>query len=248
MIIRLVSNCLYRVCELSYCKKMTRKNVNQMSRLKSRLCFVLAIAASANGMAGELQINVNTKNGKPLENVVVTLERVGGMRDATSTLDSSEPLEFSIKQIDQEFVPAVTVMPVGSSVSFPNQDDILHHVYSFSKAKTFDLPLYKGIPNEPIKFDVAGVATLGCNIHDWMSAHVVIVDTPYYQQTNTQGQAQLIDVVAGEYELVLWHPRQKKSYKESIVVDDQLLEREIELRLKPSFRSKRQNSNSNTRY
>ena len=227
-------------------------NSNCITRIASQLSFLLAISASTNCLAGELKISVMTKNSQPLESVVVTLERVGDSQGSTSapatTTNSIKPLTVSIKQIDQEFVPAVTVMPVGSLISFPNQDDILHHVYSFSKAKTFDLPLYKGIPNEPIKFDNVGVATLGCNIHDWMSAYVVIVDTPYYQQTNTLGEAQLSNIAAGQYELVLWHPRQKKSYKETITIDDQLLAKNIELRLKPSFRSKRQNSNSNRRY
>jgi plastocyanin len=222
--------------------------LNQIMRIKALLCSLPAILVSTNIMAGELKISVTSKNNKPLENVVVTLERAGGVQGAASTLSPNKPLSISIMQIDQEFVPAVTVIPVGSLVSFPNQDDILHHVYSFSKAKTFDLPLYKGIPNEPIKFDTAGVASLGCNIHDWMSAHVVIVDTPYYQQTNKLGEVELSNVSAGEYELVLWHPRQKKTYKESITIDDQLLEKSVEIRLKPSFRSKRQDSSSKRNY
>lgn len=224
--------------------KMTENNSNQFIRLKSQLCFLVAILVSANSIAGDLKISINTQKNQPIESVVVALEPLDGIQQSPSPA----PLNIEIKQIDREFVPAVTVIPVGSLVSFPNQDDILHHVYSFSKAKTFDLPLYKGIPNEPIEFDIAGVATLGCNIHDWMSAYVVIVDTPYYQKTNQLGEAQLTNVSAGEYELVLWHPRQKKSYRETITIGDQSTTKKIELRLKPSFRSKRQNSNSNRRY
>lgn len=207
------------------------------------MCFT--ILASTNSVAGELKVGVNTKGDKPLSGVVMTLQPLGG-----ASGESAKPkmLSVSIKQIDKEFVPAVTVVPVGSSVSFPNQDDIMHHVYSFSKAKTFDLPLYKGIPSEPVTFDTAGVATLGCNIHDWMSAHVLVVDTPYYEQTNELGEAQLADIAAGDYELVLWHPRQRKSYKEVITIGDQLIEKTVEVRLKPSFRSKRQNSKSNRNY
>jgi plastocyanin len=223
---------------------MTEQNSSQSMRLKSLLCFLVAILISTNSVAGDLKISVITKKNQPLESVVVTLERLGDLQQSTLP----KPLNIKIEQIDREFVPAVTVIPIGSLVSFPNQDDILHHVYSFSKAKTFDLPLYKGIPNEPITFDIAGVATLGCNIHDWMSAYVVIVDTPYYKKTNELGEAQLKNISAGEYELVLWHPRQKKSYRETITIDDQLATKKIELRLKPSFRSKRQNSNSNRRY
>lgn len=207
--------------------------------------MLAVVFISSSSLAAELRINVVSKGDRPIENVVVTLQHLG-------TTDSGRPqltpLEVSIKQIDREFVPAVTIVPVGSAVLFPNQDDILHHVYSFSKAKTFDLPLYKGVPSEPVVFDMPGVAALGCNIHDWMSAHVVIVETPYYQQTDTQGMALLSGLPQGEYELVLWHPRQRKSFSETISVQSELVEKKVLLRLKPSFRSTRKGRKSANDY
>lgn len=217
----------------------------QFTPLVLWLSFCASLLFSVESWSGELKVKVSDKKNRPLEGVVITLEQKGHGQGAAS---SPRPLAVSIEQINREFVPAVTVIPVGSSVLFPNQDDILHHVYSFSKAKTFDLPLYKGIPNEPVVFDAPGVAALGCNIHDWMSAHVVIVDTPYYQLSDTQGSAHLIDIAAGDYELRVWHPRQKKAYSENITVAEQTLERSIVMRLKPTFRSRRQNSNSGRDY
>src|SRR5689334_3709549 len=76
-----------------------------------------------------------------------------------------------IDQKNKTFVPHVLPVQAGTAVKFPNSDDIQHQVYSFSPAKTFNLPLYKGTPANPIVFDTPGVVTLGCNIHDTMSAY-----------------------------------------------------------------------------
>jgi hypothetical protein len=108
-------------------------------------------------------------------------------------------------QRGRQFVPQVLVVQVGTSVSFPNQDTVRHHVYSFSPVKPFELKLYAGTPSEPIVFDKVGTAVLGCNIHDQMSGWVVVVDTPYFGKTDTAGQVQL-DVPEGEHLLRAWHP------------------------------------------
>ena len=85
-------------------------------------------------------------------------------------------------QQGKQFLPDVLVVPVGTSVHFPNRDSVRHHVYSFSPAKKFELKLYTGTPANPVVFDRAGVVTLGCNIHDRMVGWIVVVDTPYYAQ------------------------------------------------------------------
>ena len=63
---------------------------------------------------------------------------------------------------------------------FPNSDNVRHQVYSFSPAKRFQLPLYAGTPAAPVVFDRPGVVAIGCNIHDQMSAYLVVVDMPYF--------------------------------------------------------------------
>src|SRR5256885_12704347 len=73
-----------------------------------------------------------------------------------------------VDQRDKQFVPYVTAVQVGTAVIFPNSDNIRHHVYSFSPAKKFELPLYSGVPAGPVGFDKVGVMPLGCNIHHWM--------------------------------------------------------------------------------
>lgn len=93
-------------------------------------------------------------------------------------------------QQGKQFLPGVLVVPVGTSVHFPNRDSVRHHVYSFSPAKKFELKLYTGTPANPVVFERAGVVTLGCNIHDRMVGWIVVVDTPYYAQA-AEGAAQV---------------------------------------------------------
>jgi plastocyanin len=154
----------------------------------------VGLSASAAG----LQVQVQDKNGKPLPNAVVFLESA----DAKS---ASKPLKgVEVVQAAKQFSPAVTVVTTGTSILFPNNDTVRHHVYSFSPAKTFDLKLYAGVPANPVVFDKSGIAVLGCNIHDNMVAWVVVVDTPYFGKTDAQGHL-TIEAPAGSYKLRTWH-------------------------------------------
>ena len=74
----------------------------------------------------------------------------------------------AMDQVHKQFVPHVLPVVVGTAVTFPNHDQIHHHVYSFSRAKTFEMPLYKGENAPPVAFDQPGAVKIGCNIHDWM--------------------------------------------------------------------------------
>jgi plastocyanin len=157
----------------------------------------LFLAGQAASSAG-LQLQVQDKNGKPLPNAVVFLE-------SAEAKSAARPLKgVEVAQAAKQFSPAVTVVTSGTSVLFPNNDTVRHHVYSFSPAKTFDLKLYAGVPANPVVFDKTGIAVLGCNIHDNMVAWVVVVDTPYFGKTDAQGNVSL-DAPAGSYKLRTWH-------------------------------------------
>jgi hypothetical protein len=96
-------------------------------------------------------------------------------------------------------------------VTFPNSDGVSHHVYSFSAAKEFELPLYKGDVYPPVVFEHSGVVVLGCNIHDGMLGYIVVVDTPHFALTNERGIALLDDVPTGDYAVSAWTPRVRAS-------------------------------------
>ncbi len=169
------------------------------------LCVSLAalIAARA-GVAGALQVLVVDDAGKPVPDTVVYASPRGGK----ARVPTPPTERVVMDQRDKEFVPYVLPVRVGTPVYFPNSDNIRHHVYSFSPAKTFELPLYKGTPANPVVFDKPGAVALGCNIHDWMVGYIYVVDTPWYATTGDNGSAGLT-LPAGEYELRAWHPRLK---------------------------------------
>lgn len=160
--------------------------------------LVLALDVSAAGF----EAIVRTPAGKPVEDAAVVLEPVAGKAPQVKR-------KATIEQRDREFVPYLTIVQKGTAVDFPNRDTLKHHVYSFSPAKTFELKLYSGKPAAPVVFDKAGEVALGCNIHDWMEAHVLAVDTPWFGKTGADGVARIERVPAGAYQLRLWHPRQK---------------------------------------
>jgi len=112
-----------------------------------------------------------------------------------------------VDQIDKEFVPRVKPILVGSQVSFPNHDNIRHEVYSFSPAKTFELPLYAGTPAKPVLFDKPGVVVLGCNIHDWMVGYIYVSESPWFAKTAADGKTVLRGLPPGRYVVRAWHPR-----------------------------------------
>jgi plastocyanin len=171
----------------------------------SRLVTPLAALALAGGLAlappaapaAPLTVQVQARDGSPLPGAVVFVE-------SAAAKAAVKPRAVEIGQEARRFAPAVTVVPVGSEVSFPNRDTVRHHVYSFSPAKTFELKLYIGTPAKPVVFDQPGIAVLGCNIHDQMVAWVVIVETPWHAQTGNAGVATL-DVPAGAHRLRAWH-------------------------------------------
>ena len=109
-----------------------------------------------------------------------------------------------LDQKNRTFVPHILPIQTGTAVTFPNSDNVRHQVYSFSAAKRFQLPLYAGTPAAPVVFDKPGVVTLGCNIHDQMSAYLVVVDTPYFALT-TSGRAELPGLPEGKYDVRVWY-------------------------------------------
>jgi len=156
------------------------------------LCFGPAMAAT-------VQIQVQDNDGKPLPDAAVFLES----REARAIV---KPATAEMAQKAKVFDPTVLVVSVGTSVAFPNRDTVRHHVYSFSAAKNFELKLYAGVPANPVLFDKPGIAVLGCNIHDAMTAWVVVVDTPYHGRSAKSGMVVLNQVPAGSYRLRVWHP------------------------------------------
>lgn len=173
--------------------------------------FLVLLSASALLLAGNasamtLHSIVKDDAGKPVKDAVVYATALEGA--APSSQGSREAV---MDQENKEFIPYVLPIQVGTSVRFPNKDEVRHHVYSISPAKKFELPLYKGTPAAPVVFDKPGVVVIGCNIHDWMLAYIYVMETPFFAKTGEDGKADLRDLPKGPYEVRVWHPRMKGS-------------------------------------
>jgi plastocyanin len=123
--------------------------------------------------------------------------------------DASEPATAvaTMNQHDLAFEPHLLIVETGTAVEFPNEDEVRHHVYSFSPAKQLNLSIQSHTAHTPERFNEAGVVTLGCNIHDSMLAYILVVDTPYFAKSDDSGLVAIESLPPGSYELTLWTPR-----------------------------------------
>lgn len=177
---------------------------------------LLALAAPLAALATTLVIAVQTVDGHALQGAVVMLQPLDGApRHPT-------PVHAVMDQMDKAFTPDLLVIPVNSTVTFPNSDSVSHQIYSFSPAKRFQLPLYRGKPYPPVRFEQPGVVTLGCNIHDQMLAYLLVTDAPWYGRTDAAGNWSG-ELPRGRYRVSLWHPRLREANGElvrELTVDD----------------------------
>ena len=203
----------------------------------SRAFALLAIFGVWHNLhAGSLAIIVKDAKGALVSDAVVFANRNGANPTRTRK-------QTVIDQQNKQFIPYVTAVQVGTSIAFPNRDNIRHHVYSLSPAKKFELPLYAGVPAVLVTFDQEGFVTLGCNIHDWMIAYVAVLGTPFFQVTGSEGRALLKGLPAGQYIVEAWHPSLKGAPEQfaqhvdlaASGTKDML----FTLDLKPDFRAKR---------
>jgi plastocyanin len=157
------------------------------------------LLAAGSGAAATLSVQVQDGAGKPLADVVVVADPEAGVA-LPRYLKPGE-----IEQRGLKFLPLVSVVQTGSRVTFPNNDRVKHHIYSFSPAKKFDQKLYSGVAAMPQVFDKAGLVVLGCNIHDRMIAYVKVVDSPFFAKTGPDGVARIELGAAGKYTVSAWH-------------------------------------------
>lgn len=165
------------------------------------LPFLLALFIPVTAQAAALTVQVKAPNGTPVAGAVVTVHLKGRATPMPRPLAAR-----SISQQALQFHPFMLVVPVGTPVSFPNLDQVRHHVYSFSPAKRFELKLFAREQNRSVIFDQPGIVSLGCNIHDQMTAFIDVVDTPWAVTTDARGVAQFGDVPAGAVDIEVWHP------------------------------------------
>jgi len=178
---------------------MSRRDQQSVIRwIHAAALACLAWCGSAQTQAGSLTVTVKQRDDKPLVGAVVTLD--------APAMPPASPIAAIMDQVSLAFVPDVLVIPLHSKVLFPNSDAISHQVYSFSSARQFQLPLYRGKAYPPVVFDQPGIVTLGCNIHDNMLAYIVVTAAPYFGRTGADGTWMAPNLPPGNYSLHVWHP------------------------------------------
>ena len=189
----------------------------------SRKAFLVAACAAALAASGGGAQTHVAKPSPPTFRIEGRLELVEkGRPAADKTLDRSHaavwfepsapprpgaPATAVMTTERKQFSPQVVVVPVGSSVRFPNQDPILHNVFSVSGRNTFDLGLVGKGPGKTATFKEAGIVRVFCNVHHAMFAHVVVVATPHFAVPGADGRFVLEGLPAGSGRLKYWHER-----------------------------------------
>jgi plastocyanin len=187
---------------------MTAFSYRRTDVLKAPAFFLLLLFAGlARGelvhVTGHVEVRSVRKGKAPdASNVVVWLTPTGGTAPPPSTYPpSAHP---RLVQRNKHFDPHLIVIPVGTSVEFPNRDPFFHNVFSLFEGKRFDLGLYEAGTTRYVAFDKPGVSYIFCNIHAEMSGVVIALDTPFYSVSNTRGELSIPNVPAGRYQLHVW--------------------------------------------
>jgi plastocyanin len=182
--------------------------------MKTRIVCCLCVLIAYGKLAGAQDVTVTAdvalvsgaKKSKahPAGNVVLWLTPVGGATPPSlpAAQDSNRP---RLVQKNKSFEPHVLVVPVGSSVEFPNRDPFFHNVFSLFEGKRFDLGLYEAGSTRNVVFDKPGISYIFCNIHSEMSAVVIAVSSPYYGMSDRSGRVAIAHVPTGRYTLKIWY-------------------------------------------
>ena len=199
----------------------------------SAACLLFFVSVIPVAQAQQLQVTVLDRDGVGVPNVVVY---VAGLNTTVKPLETA----LVVDQVELDFQPHLSIVPVGSGVVFPNSDPIAHHVYSFSRPNDFVLPLYKGETHAPVVFDEPGVVTLGCNIHDGMVGYVAVVDSNSYGLTNADGMINL-NVPSGagsDTQIRIWSPRiREKADQLTAPMSDSGVVFQMTRKLRPAHKS-----------
>ncbi len=167
------------------------------------VCLLAVLGFSTAGrVAG--RIVILEKDNKPspdLSDAVLYLEA------PTAVTTAVRPVTVEIAITDKTYAPHVVVVPLGSTVRFPNHDPFNHNVFSVSEPNSFDLGLYGRGEAKSNTFAHPGLVRVYCNVHPRMVAYVLVMENRYYAQPANDGSFAIDNVPAGRYRLHVWHER-----------------------------------------
>jgi plastocyanin len=148
---------------------------------------------------GTITVREKGEIKKNASGVVVYLDDVPGPVPTTGK-------HATIRQVEKQFDPPLTIVVKGTTIDFPNEDKIFHNVFSVSRPARFDLGLYKSGTSKSVEMKRSGTVDVYCNIHPDMVAKVKVLDNSYFATTDATGKFSLEGVPPGEYPIVAWMP------------------------------------------
>ena len=138
-----------------------------------------------------------------------------------------------VAQKSAQFAPHILPVLAGTTVEWPNNDDIFHNVFSISELKSFDLDLYKGNPpDKRVTFDRPGKVDVYCSIHANMTCVVLVLENPFFAATDAAGNYTIKNVPPGKYKLKAWHERLPADEREIEVPADGAVKADFTLTVK----------------
>ncbi len=168
----------------------------------STASLLSALPLAAGSLTGTVKIlDKNGKYREPVKDVIAILEPLNAPRPKVAP----RPL-LRVKTHGKKFVPRVAWTTPGSPVAFPNQDSIVHNVFSVCCAQPFDTGQYEPGDSPSVKVTKPGLVKLYCNVHHKMNAFLWVLETPYAQVLDNRSTLDFPELPEGTYRLKLWHP------------------------------------------
>jgi plastocyanin len=177
--------------------------------------------SAAHGSVTGSVITVDKKGRHPRGGVVVSID---GSSETPSPAAAPK-----IRQRDTAFDPALTVVTVGTTVEFPNEDKIFHNVFSLSEPAQFDLGLYKSGSSKAVTFRRPGVVDVYCNIHPQMVAKIKVMENEHWAITRSDGSFKIDHVPPGRHTITAWQPNGESRSSELVVAAGEAARAELEI-------------------
>ncbi len=166
----------------------------------SRLSLLLTLVLLS-GLSNALTVTVLDHQGNPLSDIVVYAEPLN--QQPVGKTDK----KLVVSQARKSFTPYISVAQTGNELVFNNKDDITHHIYSANVKRKFAFLIRPGESVSQPKLASTNEIVMGCNVHDWMSGYLLVVDTPYFEKTAKNGKTTLDIAGKGRYKIIAWHPQ-----------------------------------------
>lgn len=185
----------------------------------------LTVITPISSFAVNVSVTTLSVKGKPLTGLVVYVEPLE---------HQAMPVNHKTVVVGQHFkafAPYISVTQLGNPVEFINQDDITHHIYSAVGKDRFSFKIKAGQQRIKTNFSEPGEVAMGCNIHDWMSGYLLLLKTPYYAKTDSNGKVVLTIIQPGKYQLTVWHPQMQEPNNRIKQIIDLQTDKTITIRL-----------------